>query len=142
MIISVPADVNVRLINRRMLIMTNQGLCKNCGSLITLDDSSENCKCVFCHCVFPKEEAVKLLEDQEDLSFPNEVYEDPDQTVPAVYDEGRYDNEFSGNARILEEHEVYEPKENVGPYRRRCLVFYVPDRVRFCGRRPCRSRPG
>ena len=93
--------------------MTNQGLCKNCGSLITLDDSSENCKCVFCHCVFPKEEAVKLLEDQEDLSFPNEVYEDPDQTVPAVYDEGRYDNEFIGNARILEEHEVYEPKENV-----------------------------
>ena len=35
---------------------TYHGMCKNCGSLITIDDSKENCECVFCHCVFPRDE--------------------------------------------------------------------------------------
>ena len=38
-------------------------MCKNCGSLIVFDDRNENCECVFCHCIFPGEEAIKILED-------------------------------------------------------------------------------
>ena len=93
--------------------MANQGLCKNCGSLISLDDSSENCKCVFCHCVFPKEEAIKLFENQGDYSFPNEVYENSDEITPGWNAAGSNDNTYRDNARNLEEDEVYEPKENV-----------------------------
>jgi threonyl-tRNA synthetase len=38
-------------------------MCRNCGSLVVFDDRDDTCECVFCHCVFPSEEAVKLLED-------------------------------------------------------------------------------
>ena len=43
---------------------TYHGMCKNCGSLITIDDSKENCECVFCHCVFPRDEAEKIKQNK------------------------------------------------------------------------------
>ncbi|SCW44289.1 hypothetical protein SAMN02910456_01173 [Ruminococcaceae bacterium YRB3002] len=60
---------------------TKQGMCKNCGSLIVFDDRNENCECVFCHCIFPGEEAVKILENPDDYTFANEeIQESGNQT--------------------------------------------------------------
>ena len=52
-----------------------QGMCKNCGSLIVFDDRDSQCECVFCHCVFPSDEAVEILNNPEGRTFPNEKYE-------------------------------------------------------------------
>ena len=92
---------------------TYHGMCKNCGSLITIDDSKENCECVFCHCVFPRDEAEKILENPDNYSFANETVNQGNgavfgNNVTSGDSNGRYDN-----AEILEEHEVVEHKENV-----------------------------
>lgn len=55
---------------------TKQGMCKNCGSLIVFDDRNENCECIFCHCIFPGEEAVKIFENPGDYTFANETFEE------------------------------------------------------------------
>ncbi|MBR6959676.1 MAG: hypothetical protein IKH76_04260 [Clostridiales bacterium] len=55
---------------------TKQGMCRNCGSLIVFDDRNENCECIFCHCIFPGEEAVKILENPGDYTFANETFEE------------------------------------------------------------------
>ena len=52
-----------------------QGMCKNCGSLIVFDERDDQCECVFCHCVFPSEEAVEIYNNPEGREFPNEKYE-------------------------------------------------------------------
>ncbi|MBO4461009.1 MAG: hypothetical protein J5715_01055 [Clostridiales bacterium] len=59
---------------------TIQGMCKNCGSLIVFDNRDDKCECVFCHLVFPAEEAVKILENPGDYTFPNEKIEETDET--------------------------------------------------------------
>ena len=60
---------------------TKQGMCKNCGSLIVFDDRNPNCECIFCHCIFPGEEAVKILENPDDYTFANEeIAESGEQT--------------------------------------------------------------
>lgn len=53
----------------------NQGMCKNCGSLIVFDEKDSQCECVFCHCVFPSEEAIEIFNHPEGRTFPNEKYE-------------------------------------------------------------------
>ena len=53
----------------------NQGICKNCGSLIVFDERDSQCECVFCHCVFPSAEAVEIFNNPEGRTFPNEKYE-------------------------------------------------------------------
>ena len=50
-------------------------MCKNCGSLVMFDDRDELCECVFCNCVFPSEEAVKILENPNGYEFKNEKFE-------------------------------------------------------------------
>ena len=50
-------------------------MCRNCGSLVVFDDRDDTCECVFCNCVFPAEEAVKLLENPEGHEFKNEKFE-------------------------------------------------------------------
>ena len=55
---------------------TKQGMCKNCGSLIVFDDRNENCECIFCHCIVPCAEAVKILENPDDYTFANEEIEE------------------------------------------------------------------
>ncbi|MCQ2482798.1 MAG: hypothetical protein MJ153_04885 [Clostridia bacterium] len=50
-----------------------QGMCKNCGSLLIFDDRNDQCECVFCNCIFPAEEALKIFENPKDYTFPNEV---------------------------------------------------------------------
>ena len=55
---------------------TKQGMCRNCGSLIVFDDRNENCECIFCHCIFPGEEAVKILENPDGYDFANETIEE------------------------------------------------------------------
>ena len=52
-----------------------QGMCKNCGSLIVFDERDDQCECVFCHCIFPSEEAVEIYNNPEGRQFPNEKYE-------------------------------------------------------------------
>lgn len=59
---------------------TIQGMCKNCGSLIMFDNRDDKCECIFCHLVFPAEEAVKILENPGDYTFPNEKIEETDDT--------------------------------------------------------------
>ena len=54
---------------------TRQGMCKNCGSLVMFDDRDELCECVFCNCVFPSEEAAKILENPDGYEFKNEKFE-------------------------------------------------------------------
>ena len=54
---------------------TKQGMCRNCGSLVVFDDRDDTCECVFCHCVFPSEEAVALLDNHEGHEFKNEKFE-------------------------------------------------------------------
>ena len=82
----------------------DHGMCKNCGSLVVLDENNENCTCLFCNCVFPREEAIKLLENHENYSFPNEPNNTTTDVVQtdSVFENGR--NEYSGDARIIEEH--------------------------------------
>lgn len=92
---------------------TYHGMCKNCGSLITIDDSKENCECVFCHCVFPRDEAERILENPDNYSFANETIDQGNgmvfgNSVTSGAGNGHYDD-----AKILEEHEVVEHKENV-----------------------------
>lgn len=50
-------------------------MCKNCGSLIVFDERDDQCECVFCHCIFPSEEAVEIYNNPEGRQFPNEKYE-------------------------------------------------------------------
>ena len=54
---------------------TDQGICKNCGSLIVFDSRDEQCECVFCHCVFPSAEAIEIFNNPEGREFPNEKFE-------------------------------------------------------------------
>ena len=54
---------------------TKQGMCKNCGSLVMFDDRDELCECIFCNCVFPSAEAVKILENPDGYEFKNEKIE-------------------------------------------------------------------
>ena len=51
---------------------STQGICKNCGSLIILNDREELCECLFCDCVFPTSEAIAIAENPEGYTFPNE----------------------------------------------------------------------
>lgn len=53
----------------------NQGICKNCGSLIVFDERDDQCECVFCHCIFPSSEAIEIFNNPEGREFPNEKYE-------------------------------------------------------------------
>lgn len=54
------------------LMATAHGICKNCGSLIVLDSKEELCECLFCDCVFPAEEAIRIYNNPEGVTFPNE----------------------------------------------------------------------
>jgi len=54
---------------------TKQGMCRNCGSLVMFDDRDELCECVFCNCVFPSEEAAKILANPDGYEFKNEKFE-------------------------------------------------------------------
>ena len=64
---------------------TKQGMCKNCGSLVMFDDRDELCECVFCNCVFPSEEAVKILDNPEGYEFKNEKFEKQEGAAKHYY---------------------------------------------------------
>ncbi len=49
-----------------------QGICKNCGSLVMLNDKEELCECLFCDCVFPSAEALAIAQNPGEYTFPNE----------------------------------------------------------------------
>lgn len=55
-----------------------EGMCKNCGSIVYVDPKQDNCHCLFCDCVFPTEEALDIIRHPEDFEFPNE--EQPEYT--------------------------------------------------------------
>lgn len=57
-----------------------EGLCKNCGSLIMLEQRETLCECLFCNCVFPASEAIDLAADSTGHVFPNEPYEKREDT--------------------------------------------------------------
>lgn len=50
---------------------TEQGICKNCGSLLMVDSRDELCECVFCDCVFPSAEAIEIFNNPDGVEFPN-----------------------------------------------------------------------
>ncbi len=54
---------------------TLQGICRNCGSLIMVDDRDSECECIFCNCVFPTSEAIEIFEDPDGREFPNEHFD-------------------------------------------------------------------
>lgn len=54
---------------------SKQGICKNCGSLIMLNDREELCECLFCDCVFPSAEAIEIAKNPSAYTFPNEKQE-------------------------------------------------------------------
>ena len=54
---------------------TVQGICRNCGSLMMIDDRDETCECVFCNCVFPSSEAIDIFNNPDGREFPNEKFE-------------------------------------------------------------------
>lgn len=91
---------------------TLQCMCKNCGSLISFDDSAETCECIFCHSVFPREEAINLLENTLNNDIENEIFEGRRDTFQAENTSWN-SKEYHDDPRILEEHEVVEQKENV-----------------------------
>ncbi|MGB4610047.1 MAG: hypothetical protein ACOX3H_08410 [Saccharofermentanales bacterium] len=49
-----------------------EGMCKNCGSIVFLDPKQENCHCLFCDCVFPAQEALEIAKNPQNYEFPNE----------------------------------------------------------------------
>lgn len=49
-----------------------EGICKNCGSIVFVDPKEENCHCLFCDCVFPGQEALEIAKDPSAYTFPNE----------------------------------------------------------------------
>lgn len=51
---------------------STQGICKNCGSLIMLNDREELCECLFCDCVFPSAEAIEIAKNPGGYTFPHE----------------------------------------------------------------------
>jgi len=54
---------------------SKQGICKNCGSLIMLNDREELCECLFCDCVFPSAEALEIAKNPGAYTFPKEKME-------------------------------------------------------------------
>lgn len=50
---------------------TEQGICKNCGSLLMVNSTDELCECVFCDCVFPSTEAIEIFNNPDGVEFPN-----------------------------------------------------------------------
>ena len=54
---------------------TLQGICRNCGSLIMVNDRDEECECIFCNCVFPTSEAIEIFENPDGREYPNEHFE-------------------------------------------------------------------
>ncbi|MCR5274012.1 MAG: hypothetical protein K6E26_01505 [Clostridiales bacterium] len=50
---------------------TEQGICKNCGSLLVVDSRDELCECLFCDCVFPSAEAIEIFNNPDGVEFPN-----------------------------------------------------------------------
>lgn len=64
-----------------------QGICKNCGSIVFVDEKKEKCHCLFCNCVFPSAEALEIAKNPADYDFPNE--EQPEyisEEAPRNYD--------------------------------------------------------
>lgn len=51
---------------------STQGICKNCGSLIILNDREDLCECLFCDCVFLTAEALAIAKNPEGYTFPND----------------------------------------------------------------------
>ncbi len=49
-----------------------EGICKNCGSIVFVDPKEEKCHCLFCDCVFPAKEALEIAKDPSAHTFPNE----------------------------------------------------------------------
>ena len=49
-----------------------EGMCKNCGSIVYVDPKQENCHCLFCDCVFPSQEALEIKKNPDKYEFLNE----------------------------------------------------------------------
>ena len=86
-----------------------QGICKNCGSLVIFSTGDDTCECIFCNAVFPRSELIPIDAELKDIVFPNEKFEKtgtsnkhqfsvmPDQVTPVVNRE-----KVSGTSTISE----------------------------------------
>ena len=57
-----------------------QGICKNCGSLVVFNTQDEMCDCIFCNAVFPRAELIPIDAELKDIVFPNEKFEKQTET--------------------------------------------------------------
>lgn len=62
-----------------------EGLCQNCGSLIQLDTSAEEHRCIFCWAENNPDFSQSLLQDPGDYEFPNEEIAQPTDTDRQAY---------------------------------------------------------
>ena len=99
---------------------TLQGICRNCGSLIMVDDRDSECECIFCNCVFPTSEAIEIFEDPDGREFPNEHFErtedgkhhytnrvySTESLEKAVKRQELTDSQDSGSTKVVNEFEV------------------------------------
>lgn len=62
-----------------------EGLCQNCGSLIQIDTSAEEHRCIFCWAENNPDFSQNLLQDPGDYEFPNEDIQQPTDTERQAY---------------------------------------------------------
>ena len=54
-----------------------EGRCKNCGSIIRVDDSKDDAVCLFCWAHTAPQEAIQIARNPDQYSFPNEPQDEP-----------------------------------------------------------------
>lgn len=105
-----------------------QGICKNCGSLVIFSTGDETCECIFCNAVFPRSELIPIDAELKDIVFPNEKFEKtgtsnkhqysvmPDQVTPVVQREkttGRSSSSSETSKFEIAPKDVKAPKKAV-----------------------------
>ncbi len=95
-----------------------QGICKNCGSIVFVDEKKEKCHCLFCNCVFPSAEALEIAKNPTAYEFPNEEQ-------PEYIPEG---SPVNNNAAALKKLEVQQKKkEKVAKPQYQVVKKSIPD---------------
>lgn len=82
---------------------TEQGICKNCGSLLMVNSSDELCECVFCDCVFPSAEAMEIFNNPDGVEFPNLPQPKREKNVARHVVTPVYENVVERNVKIDKE---------------------------------------
>ena len=111
---------------------TEQGICKNCGSLLMVNSNDELCECVFCDCVFPSAEAIEIFKNPDGVEFPNLPQPKRDakasrHTVTPVFDDVvekavKVDKAVNKEAKVEKLYEV-SPDDVMTPKKVKMIVY-------------------